>query len=494
MDIRGPRLKKQSDAALEFISSMASDEKIARQVIMVNMAHMVALVRSGEVKREVGSECLGFLLSASFSAKSRTKAEDFHQQMEQDAVDSIGVESAGFLNLGKSRNDQVATAIRMELRLSILDLLGSILNLQEALLDVAEKHGGTVMPGYTHLQRAQPVTLAHVLLAHYDAFHRDAERLLELYPRVNMSPMGAAALAGTSVAVDRQSVALLLGFPGAIRNSIDAVSSRDFVIESIAAAATTMLDASRLAEEQILWSSKEFGFIELDDAYSASSSIMPQKKNPVVSELVRAKTGTVLGSLAAAGAILKAIPYSYNLDLQEATPHLWRAMEDAANSMKMLAGTTSTMAVNKAALASAVSEDDSTAVALANFLVKSHGLSFRQAHAVVGELVRASVEEGTPLAHVAATQMSRVSAKFGSQVAIDEGSAKAMLDPGRFLASITTTGGANPSFAKADLSSRRKELSSNRAELSRLSSRLRASERRLLGVASGIAREVKSKN
>ncbi len=494
MDIRGPRLKKQSDAALEFISSMASDREIARHVIAVNMAHMAGLVRAGEVGRPTGSACMKFLLSASPDIRPGSKAEDFHQQLEQDAVDSLGVETAGFLNFGKSRNDQVATAIRMELRLRVLDLLGAVLELQDSLLGVAHRYGSSLMPGYTHLQRAQPVTLAHHLFAHFDALGRDSDRLVQLYSRVNLSPMGAAALAGTSVGVDRDSVAELLGFSGTVRNSIDAVSSRDFMVEATAVATMAMLDASRLAEEQILWSSKEFGFVELDDSYSASSSIMPQKKNPVVSELVRAKAGSVLGCLVAAAAVLKAMPYSYNLDLQEATPHLWRAMEDASRSLKVLAGATATMRPLTGSMAKAVAHDDSTAVALANHLVKSQGLSFRQAHAIVGELVRLSAEGGVSLPETVSSQLPRVSSKHGKRVAIDEATSRQVLDPLRFVSSISTSGGANPSFIRSDAAKRRRELTSNRARLSELGSQLRASQERLLRVSSGLAREVKTKS
>ena len=493
MDIRGQRLKKQSDAALEFTSSMPSDGRIARQVVRVNMAHMVALVRSREVAEETASACAGFLLSVSPTIEPGAKSEDYHQQLEQEAVDSLGVGKAGFLNLGKSRNDQVASAVRMELRAAILDLWGAVLDLQTSLLKVAESHASTIIPGYTHLQRAQPVTLAHHLLAHFDALGRDAERLAQLYPRVNQSPMGAAALAGTSVPVDRDLISHLLGFDGLVRNSMDAVSSRDFLVEAIACAATSMLDASRLAEEQILWGSKEFGFIELDDAYSASSSIMPQKKNAVVSELVRAKAGTVLGSFAAAGAILKAMPYSYNLDLQETTPHLWRAMDDATTSLRMLAGAVATMKVNADAMSAAASEDDSTAVALANYIVKTHGLSFRQAHSIVGGLVRVSSEKGVPMSKIASAQMPRVSAKFGKRFSIDESTARSLLDPANFVNAISTSGGANPRFATDELARRRREVASSRAKLRKLGSRLRASEKRLLRATSGLAREVKTK-
>jgi argininosuccinate lyase len=494
MDIRGPRLRKPSDEALAFTSSMAADGRIARHVIRVNMAHMATLVNAREVDRATGAKCIKFLLAASPEIKSGSKAEDFHQQLEQDAVDALGVETAGFLNYGKSRNDQVATAIRMELRLRILDLLGGILEVQRALLGIAKKRGRTLVPGYTHLQRAQPVTLAHHQFAYFDAFERDGERLFQLYPRVNLSPMGAAALAGTSAKVDRGFVSKALGFAGFARNAMDAVSSRDIVVEALSCATLTMLDASRLAEEQILWSSKEFGFLELDDAYAASSSIMPQKKNAVSSELVRAKAGSVLGSLVAVASILKALPYSYNLDLQETTPHLWRAFDDAVDSLRILAGSLRSMKIKTGSMLKALADDGSTAVALANYLVKAHGVSFRQAHSIVGSLVRTSIEKGTPLEKVAATELPRVSGRFGKKVTIDEATAKRVLDPEGFLRSIATQGGSNPASIQAELGLRQRELSSNSAKLSKLGSPLRASEKRLLGIASGLAREVRPRD
>ena len=493
MDIRGPRLRKPSDEALHFTSSMASDGRIARHVIRVNLAHMLALARAKEVNAGTASKCIRFLLSASPAVNPDTEAEDYHQQLEQEAVDSLGVETAGFLNYGKSRNDQVATAIRMELRLLTLDLLTAILTLQHALLDLAKKEGETMMPGYTHLQRAQPVTLAHHLLAYFDSFQRDAERLTQLYPRINLSPMGSAALAGTSVGVDRSLVAELLGFSAPVRNSIDAVSSRDFAAEAASCAALTMMDASRLAEELILWSSREFGFVEFADAYSASSSIMPQKKNPVTAEIVRAKSGSVLGSLVSIHTILKALPYTYNLDLQELTPHLWRAFDDSISSVNVLAGAVRSIKVNAKAMQTSVAGDTSTAVGLANYLVAEEGLSFRQAHAIVGELVRSSIEKGISLPKAAATYLPKASSKFGKKLTITEGTAEKILNPKAFLTSISTQGGGKPSSLPSGIVQRRNELSSNLKVISARRASLNASQRKLNRTAKNLSREVKTK-
>ena len=492
MDIRGPRLRKPSERALAFTSSMAADRRIARHVIAVNVAHMVALVKAGEVDREVGAKCIAFLLGVSREIPKDAKAEDFHQQLEQRAVDALGIETAGYLNYGKSRNDQVAAAIRMELRERLNALVGAIAELQRALLGQAAKHGTLLIPGYTHLQRAQPVTLAHHLFAYFDAFQRDTQRVQQLYVRVNLSPMGSAAMAGTPLKVDVKAVARLLGFDGVMRNAMDAVSSRDVAIEALSCATMTMVDASRLAEELILWSTSEFGFAELDDAYAASSSIMPQKKNAVGAEMVRAKAGSVMGNLVAACAILKALPYSYNLDLQEATPPLWRALDDTIDSLAVMAGMVSSTSMKPERLRRAAAEGNSTAVALANYLVKAHDISFRQAHAIVGQLVRTSFETDKPLQKVVSSRMASVSSKFGKRITIEPKVARDLLDPMKFVEAITTEGGSNPRFAASGLKVRRKELEFTGSALSEVKASLGASGRKLSAVASGIAREVKS--
>lgn len=472
---------------------MASDGPIARHVIMVNMAHMASLVQSREVPRPTGAACIRFLLDASSEISPTAKAEDFHQQLEQDALDALGAEVAGYLNYGKSRNDQVATTIRMELRQRVLGLGASIAGLQGAILDLVRRHGTALLPGYTHLQRAQPVTLAHHFFAYFDAFQRDIERLAQLYSRANISPMGSAALGGTSVKVDRRLVADYLGFAGTTRNAMDAVSSRDLAVEALSFATLAMLDASRMAEEQILWSSKEFGFVELDDAFSASSSMMPQKKNAVVAETVRAKAGSVVGGLVAVCTILKALPYAYNLDLQEITPHLWRSLDDASASIRLLSGSVATMTINDKALRKSLANDLSTATALANYLVEEGRISFRQAHSVVGELVRLSIDKGITLEEASASYLGQVSARLAKKITIDEETAKRVLDPERFLRNVVTEGGSNPAFIGEGLNARARELSRNRAWLSKLDSSLKASQKRLLATAMELSKEVKTR-
>ena len=490
MDVRGRRLRKQSDDAVAFTSSTTSDGRIAAHVVRINMAHAASLVRSGAVDPVRGGQCLGFLLKYPPCPALSPGTEDFHQQLEQDAVDSLGVEVAGYVNLGKSRNDQVATAIRMELRERLLELVGSLSELQQTLLRTAENMGTVILPGFTHLQRAQPVTLAHYAFAYFDAFQRDIERLFELYGRVNVSPMGSAALGGTNVPVDRRFVSKVLGFDGILGNAMDAVASRDVVVEALSCATIVMLNVSRMAEEQVLWGSREFGFIELADQYSASSSIMPQKKNPVVAEIARAKAGSVIGSMVSACTIVKALPYAYNLDLQEVTPHLWSALDDANASVRLIGRSFSSVRYNRERILDSIKGDYSTATALANHLAKGRGLTFREAHSVVGELVRSSEESGTPLEETAAKGLPVSSRGARRKLAIGLKEAKSVLDPANFLRDISTEGGANPAFIPKELETRRRTLGRDRTRLASLKSSLDSSERGLIRISRSMSKEV----
>jgi len=409
------------------------------------MAHMLALLKAKEVTPDVASACLGFLdaLPVEFDLDGGT--EDVHHMIEQEAIRAVGMDSAGFMNFGKSRNDQVATAIRMEARSRLLDITAALVQVQSSLVRQIRRHRAAIMPGYTHLQHAQPVTLAHHLQAYFEAIQRDVERLMQAYARVNHSPMGAAALAGTSVRVDRDYVASLLGFGGLVENAMDAVSSRDFALESASAAAIAMIDLSRMAEELILWSSSEFGFVEVADEYSATSSIMPQKKNPVVAETIRAKCGSVLGDLAGMFAIAKALPNSYNLDLQEVTPHLWNALDATVESAGLMAEMFSSLKFDEEALRRSLSSDMSTATELANHLVERHNLPFRQAHAVVGELVRYALDRDVPLEKAASEEMLKVSSRItGKPVKIDKDELRTVLDALKTLQMIRSAGGSNP--------------------------------------------------
>ncbi len=443
--LRGSRVKKSSKRANEFISSIGFDAPLTKHVVSINMAHMLALLRSKEVSREVASASLKFLSGLPPHLDLDRSTEDVHHMLEQQAIKAIGMDKAGYLNLGKSRNDQVATALRMETRARLLELATALCGVQGSLIRLGRRYGKLPMPGYTHLQHAQPITVAHHLQGLFEAVQRDVERSEQTYRRVNLSPMGAAALAGTSIRLDRGYVASLLGFEGVAESAMDAVSSRDFALESISVAAMVMVNLSRMAEEIILWSSSEFGFVEVADEYSATSSIMPQKKNPVVAEMVRAKCGSVLGELAASFAIAKTLPNSYNLDLQEITPHLWRATDDAVSSATLMTDMLSSLKFNPDRLLSSVRGDMSTATELANHLVREHDLPFRQAHAIVGEIVRTAVERGSTLEEAVLEVMPSVSTRLtGKPLKIDKDQLRNVLDALKTLELTRTEGGANP--------------------------------------------------
>jgi len=493
LNVRGRRLKKQGDEVTAFTSSMAFDDRIAIHTVRTNMAHMISLIESGEVSKQVGSSILAFLSRAPTSAPRGVLAEDYHQYLEQAAVDSLGVEVAGYLNLGKSRNDQVATAIRMELRGRIITLAKSLGALQKSVLGVAQRNGEAMVPGYTHLQHAQPVTLAHHLFAYFDCLQRDVDRLCELYARVNLSPMGSAALAGTSVRVDRRMVASLLGFDGLVANAMDGVSSRDFVVETLCCASMIMLDASRISEELILWSSSEFGYVELSDEYAASSSIMPQKKNAVAAETARAKCGSVLGALMAVCAIMKAMPFSYNLDLQETTAHLWRALDDTVDSVNILGGMLATTKFKIERLASSTKNDYSTATALANYLVVRERISFRQSHAIVGELVRISVEGRVPFESTVVSQLPKVSSQIAKRIKIGRSKLRSILDPARSLSSIVSSGGSNPGMIPGELQARTLQLGRNKERVSKMESSIVSAQSRLSEALRSDTKEVKNR-
>ncbi len=491
MDIRGRRLRQQNEKVTRFISSIRFDGAIAKEVLMVNQAHMVSLVRSGEVDRRVGARCLRFLESASTEVDPSSVSEDYHQLLEQSAVDTLGVDVAGYLNLGKSRNDQVATALRMHLKLVLAGVISAAVQLQDALLDKVQEQGALAMPGYTHLQHAQPTTLAHHMFAYFDPLERDVQRLFDAYQRADASPMGSAALAGTSVSVSRREVATLLGFASVVDNAMDGVSSRDVELEALSCFAVTMSSLSRLTEELVLWASKEFSFVDIPDEYAATSSIMPQKKNPIVAEIARAKSGSVFGALSAALAIVKGLPYSYNLDLQEVTPHLWQAAEDTSASLSLLAAVVRGMRFVPAAISKSMLDDFSTATSLANYLVKEFSIPFRQAHAIVGSLVRDAGAEGLSLEEVAAKRLAgAVRAETGRRIAVTEATVRSVLSVESSLEGIVTQGGSNPRFIAGGLRARSKTVKSSRKRLSSLRSRTGSSERALTRAVRSISREV----
>ncbi|MCC6042658.1 MAG: argininosuccinate lyase [Candidatus Verstraetearchaeota archaeon] len=455
----GARLSAPSAEATQYISSISFDDRIALDVVRVNMAHLLMLVKQGIVSKEEGRAIYGALKKLTKGLELKRALEDVHMCIEEEVVKEVGVEVGGRLHTGKSRNDQVATALRMRAKRFVAELASELLKMREVLLSLSERHVNTIMPGYTHLQHAQPVTLAHYLLAYHDKFERDFHRLLDVYRRIDESPMGSAALAGSSFNLDREYVAKLLGFSRVQENTVDAVSDRDFMVETAFAATMIMTHLSELAEELVLWSTWEFGFAELPDAYSSTSSIMPQKKNPVVAEVVRARASHVIGMLLSALAILKRLPLSYNLDLQEVTPPVWLSVEETLRALKVMRGAVEGLQFDVKRMYEAAELGYSTATELANELVRRFNLPFRVAYRVVGKLVKEAVDKGLAPHEITPQMLEEVARQEGVTIGVDEQFVRDYLKPEVCVARCKVVGGPSPESVVRMISDRKLKLS-----------------------------------
>ena len=462
--IRQGRLAGERSADLEhFLASMDADRWIAEADLLVDMAHLLGLRRQGIIDEAPARALMAALLDLhdhGLPAEAfDERFEDIHAGKEAYLIDRVGEDFGGRLHMGRSRNDEVATCVRIRLKQEIIALVRSLADLRRTLLDVAAGHTETVMPGFTHLQHAQPTTLAHYLLAYEQAFSRDAARLRDAYARVDVSPLGSAAFASTGFPLDRDYTARLLGFSRPAANSMDAVAARDFALEVLSDAAVCMTTVSRLCEELVLWSTAFVGFVQLDDAYCSSSSIMPQKKNPDVAEIMRAKAGSAAGELAAAITITKGLPMSYNRDLQELTPHLWRGVEAVRQSIPLLAGMIGTATFNTDRMAAEAGRGFSTATELADVLVREYGLPFRTAHRIVGRAVRHGSLDLATLEGAAREAAGLSVVDLGvTQERID-----AVLDPRHAVAVRKIVGGPAPAAVAVQLAEQKELLARDAA-------------------------------
>ncbi len=423
-----------------YTASVNFDKRMAEVDIQGSLAHATMLNKVGVLSAEdlaaieTGmATILQDIRAGNFEWS--VDLEDVHMNIERRLTEMIG-DAGKRLHTGRSRNDQVATDIRLYLRGAIDDIGGLIRELQKSLLELAEKHAATVMPGFTHLQVAQPVTFGHHMLAYVEMLGRDAERFIDARKRVNRLPLGAAALAGTTYPIDRELTARLLGFEAVCENSLDAVSDRDFAIEFTAASALAMTHLSRLSEELILWMSPRFGFIDIADRFCTGSSIMPQKKNPDVPELVRGKTGRVNGSLVSLLTLMKGQPLAYNKDNQEDKEPLFDTVDTLADTLRIYADMMRGVTVKKDAMARAVCQGFATATDLADYLVKK-GLPFRDAHEVVARAVRYAEENRKDLAELQVVELATFSPLITADVL-------AVLTPEGSLASRNHIGGTAP--------------------------------------------------
>ena len=416
----GGRFTGGTTASTEaFTASIDVDARLYRHDIMGSIAHAKMLARQRIIAARDAQKIVRGLRAIQEEIERGTfpfspTDEDIHMNIERRLTEKIGP-AGGKLHTARSRNDQVALDMRLFLREEVGLICKALTALQRELARAAKRHIDVIMPGYTHLQRAQPVLLAHHLLAYFEMFGRDHDRLAEALVRINVLPLGSGALAGTTFPIDRLYVAKLLNFPQVSRNSIDAVSDRDFVIEFLAAAAILFVHLSRLAEELVLWSSQEFGFIEVPDRYCTGSSMMPQKKNPDVPELIRGKTGRVFGHLQAVLTLMKGLPLAYNRDLQEDKIPLFDTVDTVKGSVAIMREVIREMIVRKERMAEAAHDGFMNATDLADYLV-GRGVPFRSAHGIAGRIVQECVAQGRRLEDLSLRELKRFCPKIEKDV------------------------------------------------------------------------------
>ena len=395
--IRGRFQKDAAEAVVKYTTSLPFDRRMYRQDTQGSIAHARMLAKQGIISADDAKGLEEGLKTVTRELDEgkfifKPELEDIHMAIESRLLEIAGP-VAGKLHTARSRNDQVALDMRLYTRDAITETMKGVRNFQLALVEQAEKNASVLMPGYTHMQLAQPVLLGHHLLAYFEMLQRDYERFGDCFKRTDVMPLGSGALAGAAYNLDREFVAKELGFSGISRNSLDAVSDRDFVIEYMGAASICMMHISRLAEELVIWSSSEFGFVEMDDSYATASSIMPQKKNPDVAELGRGKTGRVFGHLAGMLATMKGLPLSYNRDLQEDKEGLFDTVDTLVASLEVFAGMVGTLEFKPQNMRRSLDKGFILATDVADYLVKK-GLSFRDAHGVTGRLVNYAIGKG----------------------------------------------------------------------------------------------------
>ena len=414
------RFKQSTNRLVEdFSASIDFDWRLYKEDIMGSIAHCKMLGQCGILSEEEVEKIVDGLIEIQREIERGEfefdpALEDIHMAIEQRLIEKIG-DIGGKLHTARSRNDQIALDLRLYLRNTINSFLKLLYSLKTSIVNLAEQHSETVMPGFTHLQHAQPVVLGHHLMAYYEMFRRDTDRLKDCLKRTNVMPLGSAALAGTTFPVDRKITADYLEFPEISRNSIDAVSDRDFVIEFLSAVSLIMLHLSRLSEELVLWSTTEFNFVTISDAFCTGSSIMPQKKNPDVPELIRGKTGRVYGALMSLLTMMKGLPLAYNRDLQEDKEPLFDAIDTAGTCVEIMARLLSELVFDKERLREMAGEGFITATDLADYLVRKN-IPFRRAHHITGEIVRYCIEKNKKLEELELNELREFSGAFSEDI------------------------------------------------------------------------------
>ncbi|MFB6300716.1 MAG: argininosuccinate lyase [Halobacteriales archaeon] len=461
--------------ARTFLSSMADDERIFQADIAVDRAHVVMLAEQDIIDNDTAGDILEALAAVETAGHDALPAgEDVHAAIETAVIDRIG-RDGGRMHTARSRNDEVATCIRWQLRTDLLDAIEATIDTREALLSVAEANTETIMPGYTHLQPAQPTTVAHWCCSYAQTLGRDTARLFDAYDRVNTSPLGAAAFGGTPFPIDRERTAALLGFDGIVENSMDAVSTRDFLLESVNGLATLATTLSGVAEDLIVFANK--GYVELDDDYASTSSIMPQKKNPDSLELVRAVAGDAIGELSGLYTTLKGLPRAYNRDLQRATPHGWAAVDAVTDAIDVTGGAVATADWPAETLADEADTGFATATGVADRLAMA-GIPFRTAH----ELVAEAAEAGGDFAAIEAAAEDILGESLAALV--DPEAIESALDSKESVAMRDSVGGPAPAAVAETIDAADRQLEIDRTTLDTNRESLTRAEDRLMEVVS----------
>ena len=416
----GGRFTKETDQLVyNFNASISFDKKFYQQDIRGSIAHVTMLAKQGILTEEEKKQIIGGLQGILKDVQEgrleiSDKYEDIHSFVEANLIDRIG-EPGKKLHTGRSRNDQVALDMKLYTRDEILEVDALLKSLLEELLKIMEENLDTFMPGFTHLQKAQPITLAHHMGAYFEMFKRDRSRMADIYKRMNTCPLGSGALAGTTYPLDREYTAELLDFDSATLNSMDSVSDRDYLIEFLSALSTIIMHLSRFSEEVIIWNTNEYQFVEIDDAYSTGSSIMPQKKNPDIAELVRGKTGRVYGALMSMLTTMKGIPLAYNKDMQEDKELTFDAIDTVKGCLALFTGMISTMTFNKNRMEDSAKNGFTNATDAADYLV-NHGVAFRDAHGIVGQLVLYCIDKGISLDEMSLEEYQKISPVFREDI------------------------------------------------------------------------------
>ncbi len=466
--LRSGRLDKEmTDEAAEFTSSLEADKEIFYADIKCNYAHTLMLKEEKIIDEDIADNILHALLKLKEEGYSvlnfDPSVEDIHMAIENYVTDIVGP-NAGFMHTAKSRNDQVATDIRLVTREKIKDIQNDILDFMEELVDMASNYKESVFIGFTHLQHAQPITIAHHLMAHVQALKRDYERLSDTYKRVNLNPLGSAAMTTTSFPINRELTTKLLGFDGYLENSMDGVASRDFAIEAIFDLSSLCTNLSKICEELILWSTYEFGVIQMDDAYCSTSSIMPQKKNPDVAEVARSKATRVNGELVTVLTMLKALPYTYNRDLQEITPHLWYSFEQSKAVLSIVSKMLLSVKFNEDRCLELAGKNFATATDLADIMVRERKIPFRTAHKIVGRVVNEATAQKMEATDVTSEFVDNIAEELGfDKLNLPENLVKNALNPLENVKMRQVPGGPSPEMVTLAMDNIKKFIKEERS-------------------------------